>query len=547
MRCKYKIIVVTWIILLLAACQSPSLKTTTEVTLALDALFQDWNKNTPGGVLTIQKGDQIIYNKAFGAANLEYDIPNTTNTIFETGSVAKQFTAAAIFLLALDGKLSLPDDIRKYLPELPDYGYKITIYHLIHHTSGMRDWSSIAALAGRARGTFVYTNAHVLDILIRQEALNFPPGDQYNYSNSNYNLLAIIAERVSGQTLQEFTKERIFQPLGMKNTQWREDYRRTIPNRASAYIGYGKKYYLNMPFENVYGQGGLLTTTEDLLKWNQQYKTLPIGGKPLLDLQLQLGKLNNGSILAYAGGLFIRNYQDVMEISHGGSTAGYRAWLAYYPKEDISVAFLSNNANTNPEKIGGQVAEIILGKRLITPIPKTITLSQRKLKKYLGRYKSLRNDELFELDLKDGGLYLKGYQIMRPTTPYTFHWGASRMEFSDDLQRVLVYTGNGDSATFVRKIPTQLPVDALPQYLGAYRSEEAETTIQIEMPENQLMGFQRPDVFYLLESIYEDAFVNSKNQLFQFQRDSSGIVDGFKWSSPRAQGVWFEKLGSESK
>ena len=399
MRCKYKIIVVTWIILLLAACQSPSLKTTTEVKLALDALFQDWNKSTPGGVLTIQKGDQIIYNKAFGAANLEYDIPNTTNTIFETGSVAKQFTAAAIFLLALDGKLSLPDDIRKYLPELPDYGYKITIYHLIHHTSGMRDWSSIAA--------FVYTNAQVLDILIRQEALNFPPGDQYNYSNSNYNLLAIIAERVSGQTLQEFTKERIFQPLGMKNTQWREDYRRTIPNRASAYIGYGKKYYLNMPFENVYGQGGLLTTTEDLLKWNQQYKTLPIGGKPLLDLQLQLGKLNNGSILAYAGGLFIRNYQDVMEISHGGSTAGYRAWLAYYPKEDISVAFLSNNANTNPEKIGGQVAEIILGKRLITPIPKTITLSQRKLKKYLGRYKSLRNDHAlhFPLGCQQNGIF----------------------------------------------------------------------------------------------------------------------------------------------
>ncbi|MFN7115751.1 MAG: serine hydrolase domain-containing protein, partial [Saprospiraceae bacterium] len=403
-------------------------------------------------------------------------------------------------------------------------------------------WGSIVAIAGRERGTFVYTNVHVLDILRQQQGLNFPPGDQYNYSNSNYNLLAMIVERASGQTLAQYTKENIFQPLGMKNTQWRDDYRKIVKNRAVSYDRYGDRYYQSMPFENAHGNGGMLTTTEDLLKWHRHYKNGRIGGKPFLDLQLQQGKLNNGSTLAYAGGVFIRNYREVQEISHGGLTAGYRAWLAYYPKEDISVAFLSNDGEANPEKVGGQVAQIILGKRLITPIPKTISLSQRKLRAYLGRYKSLRNDELFELELKEGGLHLKGYQTMLATSPYTFHWGASRMEFSKDLQRVLVYTGNGDSATFVRKTPTRLPLPALPQYLGSYQSTEAETTIQLEMWENQLMGYQRPDVYYLLESIYEDAFVNTKNQLFQFRRDSSQVITGFTLSTPRAQGIWFARL-----
>ncbi len=523
------------------SCSPSSPPPSAEQTLQLDALFENWNEKTPGGVLTIQKGNQIIYNKAFGQANLEYDIPITTQTIFETGSVAKQFTAAAIFLLALDGQLSLDDNVRQYIPELPLYDSRITIRHLIHHTSGLRDWSSIAAIGGWERGTRAYTNAHALEIIYHQKALNFSPGDQYKYSNSNYNLLAIIVERVSGQSLNQFTTQRIFKPLGMQHTRWRENFRSIVKNRATAYQRYGEKYLTSMPFEQVVGHAGLLTTTEDLLKWNRNYKKQKVGGKYFTELLLQRGSLNNGAPIAYAGGVFLREYRDVEEISHGGSTAGYRAWLAYYPIQDVSVAFLSNDGSINPEKIGGQVAELVLGKRLITPLPKTIALSQNKLRHYVGRYKSLRDDELFELEVQDGGLHLKGYQTMLATTPYVFHWGASRMEFSRDLQRVLVFTGNGDSATFVRKKPIQLPLPALSSYLGTYESDEAETAFTIEMGESQLQAFQRPSQFYFLQSIYEDAFITSNNYLFQFQRDTIGWITGFKLSTPRAQGIWFER------
>lgn len=527
--------------LLLAACNAKPPTPTPDLSLQLDELFKNWSNETPGGVLTIQKGDQIIYDKAFGLANLEYAIPNTTSTIFETGSVAKQITAAAILLLALDGKLSLDDEVQRFLPEFPRYGYKMTIRHLLYHTSGVRDWGAITAISGWERGTRVHTNAHVLDILMHQNALNFPPGDQYNYSNSNYNLLAMIAERASKQNFAQFTSERIFKPLGMTHSQWRDDFRKIVKNRATAYNRYGKKYLLAMPFEQAYGHSGLLTTTSDLLKWNQNYKTGKVGGKAFLKLQLEQGCLNNGLEIAYAAGVFIRQYRDVLEISHSGSTAGYRAWLAYYPYYDVSVAFMSNDGSANVEKIGAQVAELVLGKKLITPIPKVITLNHNSLRHYEGRYKSVRDDRLFELEVQEGGLYLKGYQTMLPTTPYTFHWGASRMEFSKDLQRVFVFTGNGDSVTFVRKDPMPLPLNALPQYLGTYHSTEAETSYQIERSDKQLQVFQRPSTFYLLQSIYSDAFINPKNQLFQFQRDTTGIITGFKISTERAQGIWFEK------
>ncbi|MFN7115803.1 MAG: serine hydrolase domain-containing protein, partial [Saprospiraceae bacterium] len=188
----------------------------------IDALFSKYNINTPGGVLTIARKGKIIYNKAFGMADLEHNLANNPETIFEAGSVSKQFTAAAILLLADEGKLSLEDDVRRYIPELPDYSTPIKIRHLMTHISGLRDWGAVAAITGWERGKRVHTHAHVLEILSRQKALNFPPGDQYSYCNSGYNLMAIIVDRVSGMPFADFCQQRIFEPMGMKNTEWRD-------------------------------------------------------------------------------------------------------------------------------------------------------------------------------------------------------------------------------------------------------------------------------------------------------------------------------------
>lgn len=540
----------TPILLILLSCGRSQPETLSEKTNhQLDALFADWNENTPGGVLTVAKQGKIIYNKAFGMADLEHDVPNTTNTIFETGSVAKQFTAAAIYLLETKGQLSLDDEVRKYLPELPDYtqlspDYKqpMTINHLLHHTSGLRDWGAIALMSGWERGTRVYTQAHVLDIVTRQKGLNFPPGEQYGYSNSNYNLLAMIVERVSGKTFNEFTRVQLFQPLRMYHTQWRNNFQSILKNRAIAYSRSGKNYYTNMPFENAYGNGGLLTTTEDLLKWNAHYTNLWVGGEKLVRQQLQRGKLNNNLEIAYAGGVFLRPYIGVSEISHGGFTAGYRAWLAYYPNQEVSVAYLSNDGSVNPETIGAKVAEIVLGKKLQTDIGRTIPLGKSMLQPKIGRYKSVDNDEMFELELKNEKLRLKSGQVLLATAPNVFHWGANRMEFSKDPKLVTVYTGNGDSVTYIRKEPFKPTLDELPTYIGNYYSAEAQTTLLIEVYQKGLRAFVRPTHYYFLSPAYRDAFVNPSNYLFQFQRDSKGNVCSFTFSTPRAQGVRFEKL-----
>src|SRR6188508_1646510 len=190
-------------------------------------------------------------------ADLEHDVPNRPDTIFEAGSVSKQFTAAAVLLLARDGKLSLDDPVRKYVPELPDYGMPITIRQMLQHTSGLRDWGNVEDIAGWPRGTRVYTHAHVLDILGRQKHLNFTPGTRWSYSNSGYNLAAILVSRVSGDSLAEFSRKHIFEPLGMTRTSWRDDYSRIVKGRAVAYAESDGRYYADMPFENIYGNGGL--------------------------------------------------------------------------------------------------------------------------------------------------------------------------------------------------------------------------------------------------------------------------------------------------
>ena len=240
--------------------------------------------------------------RAYGMADLEHDVPNTPDTIFEAGSVSKQFTAAAVLLLARDGKLSLDDPVRKYIPELPDYGRPLTIRHLLTHTSGLRDWGNVASIGGWPRTSRVYTHAHVLEIVSRQRALNFPPGEHYSYSNTGYNLAAMIVSRVSGMPFADFTRTRIFEPMGMTRTSWRDDYGRIVKGRAMSYAVEGNGFRTLMPFENVYGNGGLLTTVGDLLKWNENYVAPRVGDAAMLAEQQRPRPLTNGRMQSLCAG-----------------------------------------------------------------------------------------------------------------------------------------------------------------------------------------------------------------------------------------------------
>jgi CubicO group peptidase (beta-lactamase class C family) len=329
---------------------------------AVDRIFEKWKTSTPGCAVGVAVEGKPVLMKAYGMADLEHDVPNTPDTIFESGSVAKQFTVMAVMLLVEDGRLSLDDEVRKHVPELPDYGVSLTIRHMLSHTSGLRDWGSVAAIAGAPRTTREYTHAHVLDIVSRQKSLNFPPGTQWSYSNTGFNLAAIIVDRLSGMSFAEFSRRRIFGPLGMTKTSWRDNHQQIVKGRAIAYSTAPAGYQIEMPFENVHGNGGLLTTIGDLLKWNENFVKPVVGSAATIAQMTTAGKYSDGRNLDYGLGLYVRPLEDTSNVYHSGSTAGYRAHLNRFPQQHLSVAVLCNGSDGDATRSANDVSRLYLGK-----------------------------------------------------------------------------------------------------------------------------------------------------------------------------------------
>ena len=379
----------------------------------IEAIFSKYQPDHPGCMLSISRNGQLIYSKAWGLADMERNVPLTTNSITEAGSVSKQFTAASILLLEQQGKLSINDDVRKFIPELPDYGSPIPIRYLLHHASGIRDWGAVAAIAGWPRGTKAYTNDDALDIIIHQKALNHSPNEEFLYSNSNYTLLTIVVQRVSGMSLADFTRKYIFEPAGMTHTQWRDNYKRIVPGRVIAYSKNSDSLYeINMPNENAHGHGGLLTTTEDLLKWNEYYGSGKPGGAAFLSKQLATEDLNNGKPNKYGAGLFIGTLWGYDRIFHDGATAGYRALLENFPQLHLNIAFLSNTAEFNiAESIQLLNALFVPGtdhkQEIITTYNDELFLRHKhKLADFTGYYYSEEAQAGFTVVVKDDKLWM---------------------------------------------------------------------------------------------------------------------------------------------
>lgn len=418
-----------------------------DLTPLVNHVFARWDSTTsPGCAVGIDRAGSPRYTRAFGVADLEYGIPNKPETIFEAGSISKQFTAAATVLLALDGKLNLEDDVRKYVPELPKYERPITIRHLLNHTSGLRDWGEIAGLSGWPRGSRVHTHDDVLDILHRQRALNYPPGDRYSYTNSGYNLLAIIVSRVSGQPFATFSRERIFKPLGLTSTQWRDDFTRIVKGRAQAYSRSREdgQWHLEMPFENVHGNGGLLTTVGDLLTWTAMLEKPTPPWKALVDSMHVRGRLTNGDTIEYALGLFISDYRGVHRVEHSGSTAGYRADLLRFPGKGLAIAVLCNAASAMPTQYANQLVDSLLpGLGPVAARPErpradsaTWRPNASDLAAYAGTYYSPDTETSFEVSVTNGALTLFRRPAMhaelRPTSKDSFTGFSNRVWFTRD-------------------------------------------------------------------------------------------------------------------
>jgi len=512
----------------------------------VDSLFAAWNKaESPGCAVGVSQNGRTVLSRAYGSANLEHGIPNTPATVFEAGSVSKQFTAAAIVRLAQQGKLSLDDDVRRHLPEVPDYGTPITLRHLLNHTSGLRDWGSVMQLAGWPRGTRIYTHAHTLDVVSRQRSLNFTPGAEYSYSNTGYNLLAMIVERVSGMSFAEFTRRELFQPLGMTQTEWRDDFTRVVRGRATAYAWEDGAWHQQMPFENVHGNGGLLTTVGDLLRWNQALDSGTIAGLDTLETQ---GVLSNGRRIAYALGLSVGELRGVREVSHSGATAGYRAYLARYPETGVSVALLCNAGNANPE-MALRAAAFFMADRLgpeggPAPAP-AVAVEAAELERRVGLYRSRRTGAALRMAVVDGKLRTGGGTELVPIGPAAFRFGASptRVEFVDGppLQVRIVYP-DGDTVMYEPAAPADSSAANLATYAGEYRSDEAEATYTAAVVDGALVLRMRPDITFRLTPTYADAFTGPGGTIVRFVRGTGGRVQAFTLGTDRVRELRFDRV-----
>jgi CubicO group peptidase (beta-lactamase class C family) len=381
----------------------------------IDAIFQAWDKPaTPGASVAVIQHGKLVYQKGYGIANLEYDVPIKPETIFHVASVSKQFTAMSIVLLENDGKLSIDDDVHKYLTELPDYGRKITLRNLMQHTSGIRDQWQTLGIAGW-RLDDVITQQQILGVLFRQKELNFEPGTRHLYSNGGYSLLAEVVGRVSGKPLPEFCDERIYRPLGMTRTHFHDDHRRLVPGRAYSYARDGSGFQASpLNYANV-GATSLFTTAPDLARWLDNFRDPKVGGAKAIARLQEQAVLSDGTKIDYALGVVVDKYRGLRTISHSGGDAGYRSHVLWFPDQELGVVVLSNFGAMNPGYLANRVAAVYLAKEMSPepappkPAPpgqsKAVSAVTEGMEQYTGAYWSDEVETLYTVRLKDGKLF----------------------------------------------------------------------------------------------------------------------------------------------
>lgn len=471
---------------------------------AVDQLFARWARpDSPGASIAVIQNGKTIYSHGYGAANLEYGVPNTPATVFHLASVSKQFTAFAIHLLAHDGKLSLDDDVRKYVPKLHDFGKSITIRQLLHHTSGVRDQWNLLALAGWRLDDEI-TDDDVARLLFQQTELNFAPGDQFLYSNSGYTLLAMVVKQVSGKTLPEFAKERIFDPLGMSHTHFQDKYGVVANDRAYSYGRQpdGKYQYVALTYSTV-GPSSLFSTVGDLARWDENFYTGEVGGLALLAEMQQKGKLNDGKDINYASGLFIGKYRGLRTVEHAGGDAAYRTNILRFPDQHFSVVVLANAGDMNPAALSFGIADIYL-KELLKPAPDKpalddkpeVTVDPRILDAYVGNYElrpgfviSISKDNDHLVTRATGQPSFPMYAVSN--TAFRLRVVAAEIVFEDVAQggtaQNAVLHQNGANLPLKRITIDKPAADRLKAYEGHYYSAELGVIYDVFISENGLM------------------------------------------------------------
>ena len=542
-------------LLLVAALQAPAAAPAAQglpdsTRVAINRVFATWSAtNSPGCAVGVARNGATLFQNGYGMSNLEHDIPITPASIFHVASVSKQFTAMAIMLLAADGKLSLGDDIRKYLPEIPDYGHVITIRHLLTHTSGLRDqWDLLIMARGRFEENRI-TEADVLDIVSRQKALNFVPGSEYLYSNTGFTLLGTIVRRVSGKSLRVFADERIFRPLGMQDTHFHDDYTMIVKGRAAGYARTASGWRVSLPNYDTYGATSLFTTVGDLLKWEANFNRPVVGTEPMIREMMTSATLTNGDSTAYGFGITTEIYRGTRLIGHSGGDAGYRSYTGQIPEHGLALAVLCNASTANPGALARGVIDVLAGDKLAAPPPParaTMSLTAEQLAPFAGVYANPATGAPQVVTLRKDTLTLgrgNGPALV-PMSPTRFRVTGQpvELEFTADgvVQNSLGWPARAPLvAKRVAPALVQMTRVELDHYAGAYYSDEVGASYQVTATDSTLSLKTHGGPDLTVRPAYGDTFVG--DYLLRFTRGRGGKVDGMLMSSGRVRGVRFDR------
>lgn len=522
----------------------------------IDNVFRTFKSNSPGCAIAISKDGQVVFSKGYGMANLEYAAPIVPSTIFHIASESKQYVAFCMLLLEKEGKLSIDDDIRKYLDWVPDFGKKITIRQLIHHTSGLRDQWQLLANAGWQLDD-VITQDHVIKLVSKQKALNFEPGTEHMYCNTGYTLMAEIVKKVSGQKLRHYADKNIFKPLGMTETFFYDNYQELVPYRAYSYYNAGPNKWAHAVLSySIVGATSLFTNVLDELKWLRNYETGEVGGKELIEKMYQVGVLNNGKKLSYAFAIGFGNLNGWQQIGHGGADAGYRTIAFRYPEKNLGIVVFTNAATANPTGLARQVAEILIPEKKKDSTPAlTNPLDASRVDKLPGTYYSERG-ELLILEKRNGKLYRINPDNRFAQEFALFDAGDNWYKAAND-ERSLMISPKQFSADSVREMEIALPttgsmlykrkpngVNVIPsEYVGRYYNDETEAFYSVSIKDSTLMLDHRKFASVPLKNIAPDQFTNPNWWMYhiRFLRDKKNKITGFEVNAGRVQHILYRK------
>ncbi|WP_020529480.1 serine hydrolase [Flexithrix dorotheae] len=527
----------------------------------INAIVQEWDSNdSPGGIIGVIKNGEMIHSKSFGMANLEYDIPISSNTVFRIASLSKQFTAACILILEERGKLSLNDPITLYFPDLPEYANEITIRHLIHHTSGIRDFFKLAELSG-LQVSDNFSDEEVMALIARQNTLNFKPGEEELYNNSGYFLLAQLVKITSGKSIREFAEKNIFQTLQMGNTHFHDDYKMIVKNRASGYSSIPNGgFEINMSNLSIIGDGGLFTTLNDLGKWQNNFFNNKLPVKDFQKRMFTRGKLNDGTMLNYAFGLEHDNYNGLQTVSHGGAFVGFRSEILMFPEEKTSIICLTNLSDIKPHLITRKVADVFLkdkyptlgsstSKKNYPENKKSIDLNEKIFSKYEGKYE-LSNGIVVDISAQNDQFFANiigqtKFEIFAES-PNKFFVKDTDLQFSflqgnsSELNIILVHLYG--KIIFGRKlrVENQLSDEVLHEYSGTYYNEELNIAYRLLIENSKLFVQVGNKPKQAIGLISKDKAV-LEDSMAEFQRNKFGQIQAFQLESGRVKNLMFVK------